>query len=129
MTWVWGQNNNHNNKVINVYLECCKSAQQSLYDYLNTDDNVYYEQLCDNMYAMTNIALVVEEGSDLRNINNELLIAYTFLIEHPIVSVKYLDFLNEALILYARDNNNEGCIIRLRSFNNRVLQEIDGTEN
>lgn len=114
----------HNKNVLTVYNDCCKNAQQSLYDYLNTDSNIYYERLCDDIYAMTSIALIAEEGLEISLINNELLIAYTFLVEQPIISVKYLDFLNEALILYNRDSNKEGYLIRLQSFNNRVSQEI-----
>lgn len=114
----------HKENIVGVYNECCEMAQEALYNYLNTDDESYYEQLCDNIYAMTNIALVLTKEADLRQINNDLIKSYSYLIDAPTESVHYLDFLNEALILYVREGNVEGLQVRLQSFNNRVQQEI-----
>ena len=114
----------HKENIVGVYNECCEMAQEALYNYLNTEDELYYEQLCDNIYAMTNIALVLTKEADLRQINNDLIKSYSYLIDAPTESVHYLDFLNEALILYVREGNVEGLQVRLQSFNNRVHQEI-----
>lgn len=114
----------HKENIVGVYNECCEMAQEALYNYLNTEDELYYEQLCDNIYAMTNIALVLTKEADLRQINNDLIKSYSYLIDAPTESVHYLDFLNEALILYVREGNVDGLQVRLQSFNNRVHQEI-----
>ena len=110
--------------VVNVYRTCCREAQEALYTYQETEDYSYYRQLCDNIYAMTNIALVMKKDDVLRQANNELLKSYAYLAGSPEASAQYLDFLNEALIAYAKGDNVELFQVKLLAFNNRVGQEI-----
>lgn len=51
----------HKENILNVYNECCQEAQEALYNYLNTNNESCYEQLCDNVFAMTNIALILKK--------------------------------------------------------------------
>ena len=114
----------HRENVVNVYRTCCREAQEALYTYQETEDDSYYRQLCDNIYAMTNIALVLKKDDVLRQANNELLRAYAYLAGSPEESAQYLDFLNEALIAYAKGDNVELFQVKLLAFNNRVGQGI-----
>lgn len=116
----------HKENILNVYNECCQEVQEALYNYLNTDNESCYEQLCDNVFAMTNIALILKKANSLRQLNNDLQKSYAYLIEAPDESIHYLDFLNEALMAWANEKNIELFQIRLQSFNNRVQQELNG---
>lgn len=116
----------HKENILNVYNECCQEAQEALYNYLNTDNESCYEQLCDNVFVMTNIALILKKDNSLRQLNNDLQKSYAYLIEAPDESIHYLDFLNEALMAWANEKNIELFQIRLQSFNNRVQQELNG---
>lgn len=114
----------HREDVVNVYRTCCREAQEALYTYQETEDDSYYRQLCDNIYAMTNIALVLKKDDVLRQANNELLRSYAYLAGSSEASAQYLDFLNEALNAYAKGDNVELFQVKLLAFNNRVGQGI-----
>lgn len=110
--------------VVNVYRTCCREAQEALNAYQKTEDDSYYRQLCDNIYAMTNIALVLKKDDVLRQANNELLRSHAYLAGSPEESAQYLDFLNEALIAYAKGDNVELFQVKLLAFNNRAGQGV-----
>lgn len=114
----------HRENVVNVYRTCCREAQEALYTYQETEDDSHYRQLCDNICAMTNIALVLKKDDVLRQANNELLKSYAYLAGSAEESAQYLDFLNEALIAYAKGDNVELFQVKLLAFNNRVGQGI-----
>ncbi len=121
------QNHKRIKMLESIYFECCLSAQTSLFNYLNNEDERQYEYLISNIYAMSSIAIAMDEDSNLNKMNYEVLKCYSFLVEQPAISKQNLDFLNEALLLYINDSNIVLYITRIRSFNNRVYANIHQT--
>ena len=116
-------NIHYKDSISKSYTLACKEAQESLYEYLNTNEDASYTYMISHIGAMIDISHMADENSTISHLNNDLIICHTYLVEAPNESKMYIDFLNEALMMYLEDGNIEGALIRLKAFNNRVYQE------
>ena len=103
----------------------CKEAQESLYDFSNNGNETSYTYLTSHINAMIGIVQLADDDFSINELNNDLIICHTYLIEAPEESKMHIDLLNESLLLYLNDANTEGAHIRLKAFNNRVHQELN----
>ena len=115
----------HKNSVLDAYTMSCKEAQESLYDFSNNGNETSYTYLTSHINAMIGIVQLADDDFSINELNNDLIICHTYLIEAPEESKMHIDLLNESLLLYLNDANTEGAHIRLKAFNNRVHQELN----